>query len=202
MKKPVLISLTIKHGPESQDVYANRRISEYGGEGKVLALEAKCSNRENDIIWQHAERMGMDVVSIESEYARRIIDPWVRREIENSCLLLSDSAIREMHENGTYEDYVRDQKMRKAKYEYIIYDLRTRFMIKRIKRIDPDIIVCGEGHAGAISSEIPVREYIKAGEYTDRIRDSDREVRDRINMMLEERKRKKQERISLKKAAN
>ncbi len=195
MKRLVIISITDHEKGNGYVEEVNERLDEYGVEGMVLALEALKSYRRRDGIWKHAKGMGMSVIPIDSRLARDIVDPWLKEEEMYRYACTGIPEVRAMKEQGIYEEVMKEQRMNKAKHEYIMCDLRNRSMVRRVMKEEPDIIVCGAFHADAIAKEIPAEEFIQIGEYTGAMRYYDREVRERIDWMLKERARIREENI-------
>ncbi len=190
MKSPVIISIA-SHLGECYIEEVNERLSEYGGEGKVLALGALKSYMEWDSILKHAEGIGMKVVYIDSNFASKIINSWI--ELEKAAYIHGIPKATELKEQGIFEEVMKEIRMREAKHEYIIRDLRNRSIVRKVRKEEPDIVVCNAFHAEAITEEIPVEEHIQIGEYDEMMRYCDSVVRGRIDWMLKERERAKRE---------
>lgn len=168
-----------------------RNISKYGEEGKRLALETDRTGSRSDYwgkFWQHAEKMGMEVIPIDSRFAMDLIDPFVEEKAMRAYRSPLDT--KRLLEGGKLKDIERQERIRDAKYEYIITTLRDNSMVKRILRTNPHLIVCGYGHIKAIEEVIEVDEIIQVGEYDKRLKQEEMDIAKRIKEMLKERNRK------------
>ncbi len=188
MEKPTLIAIL-----DHDDCYIpeiTERITQYGERGKTLAIETYPNTRSEywGKFWRHAESLGMEVIPIDSKLALDIIVPFLEEKTSGAYRSPLDTGRLERDE---LEENKRQSRIRDGKFEYIITVLRDKFMIKRIQRVNPDLILCGGGHVQAIREAIQIGEYVQIGEYDSRLKKEDREIAKRIKEMLEERKKQR-----------
>ena len=137
---PILIAIADHDDKYIPEIKKN--ISEYGEKGKRLALET-CRTRNQGgywgEFWKHAEKIGMEGIPIDSRLAIDLIDPFVE---EKAWEYRSPLDTKRLLEGVKLEDIEKQERIRDAKYEYIITTLRDKFMVKRLLRTNPILIVC------------------------------------------------------------
>ena len=148
-EKPVLIGLW--HN-KSEINGVKDLIKKYGGKGKKLALETP----HNDLThyWhelrQFAEERGMKVIGIDSRYANKVLDG-----IQEGQFLRA--ALSAVGKKPVWKEPTSKKIKRKYKEDIIAGPLREEFMVLKIRKTKPDVIVVGTLHTPAIRRAVPCK---------------------------------------------